>query len=186
MEEQGIRIPRGVYLMTVDWVEWVSLELGAAIEMLSTAIKNANDAVWDNPSDERRFWNIAYHTIFFCDIYLSDFDPDIDNVEEQYRVPAYLKDWENAYNFDEIHEPAIPKEVLQKFLEETRSKLRSRFADGIVEKQIGESATSWLKMSKGTVLLYNMRHVMQHVGHLNDILRKHDLPASRWLALVPV
>jgi hypothetical protein len=172
--------------MTVDWVEWVSLELGAAIEMLSTAIKNANNAVWDNPSDERRFWNIAYHTIFFCDIYLSDFDPDIDNVEEQYRLPAYLKDWENAINFDEIHEPAIPKEVLQKFLEETRSKLRFRFAEGIVEKQIGESATSWLKMSKGTVLLYNMRHVMQHVGHLNDILRKHGLTPSKWRALVPI
>ncbi len=172
--------------MTADWVEWINLELGAAFEMLSNAIKNADDGVWDNQLDERRFWNIAYHTIYFCDIYLSDFDPDIENVEEQYRVPAYLKNWEKAYDFDEIHEPAIPKEVLQKFLEETRSKLRSRFANGIVENQIGERATSWLKMSKGTVLLYNMRHIMQHIGHLNDILRKHGVATSRWLALVPI
>jgi hypothetical protein len=172
--------------MTVDWVEWVNLELGAALEMLSNAIKNANTDIWDNTNDEKRFWNIAYHAIFFCDIYLSDFDPEIENVEEQYRVPAYLEDWKNAYNYDTVHEPAMPKEVLQRFLEETRSKLRSRFAEGIVENQIGEKATSWLKMSKGTVLLYNMRHIMQHVGHLNDILRKHGRPASRWLALVPI
>ena len=141
---------------------------------------------WNNSNDERRFWNIAFHTIFFCDIYLSDFDPDVNNVEEQYHLPAYLKDWEQSVNFDEIHEPAMPKEVLQRFLDETRSKLRMRFAEGIVENQIREKATSWLKMSKGTVLLYNMRHIMQHVGHLNDILRKHGLPASRWLASVPI
>jgi hypothetical protein len=172
--------------MTADWVEWVNLELGAAFEMLSNAIKNANDDVWDNIIDERRFWNIAYHTVFFCDIYLSDFDPDIENVEEQYSVPAYLKEWENAYDFDTIHEPPIPKKVLQRFLKETRSKLSSRFAEGIIENQIGEKATSWLRMSKGAVLLYNMRHIMQHVGHLNDILREHSLPASRWLASIPV
>ena len=172
--------------MTADWVEWVNLELGAALEMFSNAIKNANDDIWDNTDDERRFWNIAYHTVFFFDLYLSDFDTAIDNVEEQYHVPAYLEDWKDAYNFDTIHEPAMPKEILQRFLEETRGILRSRFADGTVRDQIEERATSWLKMSKGTVLLYNMRHIMQHIGHLNDILRKHERPASSWLALVPV
>ncbi|MFX1483170.1 MAG: hypothetical protein ACFFCP_08275, partial [Promethearchaeota archaeon] len=119
-------------------------------------------------------------------IYLSDFDSDIDDVEEQYSVPAYLKDWENAYDFDTIHEPPIPKKVLQRFLEETRSRLRTRFTEGFVENQIGEKATSWLKMSKGAVLLYNMRHIMQHIGHLNDILRMHGLPTSGWLASVPI
>lgn len=172
--------------MTADWVEWVNLELGAAIEMLSNAMKNANDDVWDHPSDERRFWNIAYHTIYFLDVYLSDFDPDIANVEEQYRVPGYLKDWEESFDFDEIHEPAISKEVLQRFLEETRSKVRSRFVEGIVEDQVEEKATSWLEMSKGIVLLYNMRHIMQHVGHLNDILREHGLPASVWIGAAPI
>ena len=80
----------------------------------------------------------------------------------------------------------MPKEVLQRFLEDTRSRLRFRFTDGTVEDQIEEKATSWLKMTKGAVLLYNMRHIMQHIGHLNDILRKHDMPASRWIASVPV
>ena len=172
--------------MTADWVEWVNLELGAAFEMLSNAIKNANDDVWNNTDDERRFWNIAYHVVFFCDIYLSDFDPEIDNVEEQYSLPEYLKDWKDSINFDTVHEPAMPKEVLQRFLEDTRSRLRFRFTDGTVEDQIEEKATSWLKMTKGAVLLYNMRHIMQHIGHLNDILRKHDMPASRWMASVPV
>ncbi len=172
--------------MTADWLEWINLELGAAFEMLSNAIENANDDVWNNLGDKRRFWNIAYHTIYFCDIYLSDFDTDVKNVEEQYRLPAYLEKWAESYDFDEIHEPVIPKDVLQRFLEETRSKLRYRFAKGIVKNQIEEKTTSWLKMSKGTVLLYNMRHIMQHIGHLNDILRKHGLPTSGWLASVPI
>jgi hypothetical protein len=172
--------------MSTEWLEWVKLELGAAFEMLSNAINNANDKVWNSPSDQRRFWNIAYHTIFFCDIYLSDFDPDIDNVEEQYRLPAYLKDWKDSVDFGKINEPAISKEVLQQFLNETRSKLRARFAEGIVENQIGEKATSWLRMPKGAVLLYNMRHIMQHVGQLNDILVKHGQATSRWLASIPI
>ena len=46
--------------------------------------------------------------------------------------------------------------------------------------------TSWLKMTKGAMLLYNMRHVMQHVGHLNDVLREHGLVPGRWRARVPV
>ncbi|MFX1262198.1 MAG: hypothetical protein ACFFAZ_08935 [Promethearchaeota archaeon] len=172
--------------MTADWVEWVNSQLGAAIEMLANAMKYASDEVWDNPSDERRFWNIAYHTIYFLDVYLSDFDPEITNVEGQYEVPAYLEKWGEAFDFDEVHEPAISKEVLQRFFEETRSKLRSRFAEGIIENQVEEKATSWLEMSKGSVLLYNMRHIMQHVGHLNDILREHGLPTSGWLGLAPI
>jgi hypothetical protein len=175
-----------MYSMTTDWLDWVNKELGAAFEMLSDAIAAADDATWDSPRDKWRFWNIAYHTVFFLDIYLSDFDPEISNVEEQYRLPEYVRDWSESVDFGNVHEPAMPREVLMRFLEETRGKLRSRFADGTVADQVGEMVTSWLKMTKGAMLLYNMRHVMQHIGHLNDVLRGHGLVPGRWRARIPI
>lgn len=172
--------------MSSNWLEWVNLELGAAFNMLRTAVDNANEHIWNDKDDDPPFWYIAGHVIYFCHFYFSDFDPDMNNLLDEYKIPDYMKEWEEIPDFGLKFDMIPPKEILLQFLEEARIKLKTQFKEGIVENQIEEKATSWLPMLKGELLLYNMRHIMQHVGHLNDILRKHKLPTSEWIGQNPI
>ncbi|MFW9904037.1 MAG: DinB family protein [Candidatus Thorarchaeota archaeon] len=172
----------------MNWLEAVNLELGAAFAMLENAIIHADERVWNNSEDLHPFWSIAYHTIFFCHFYFSDFNPNIVNVEEEYQLPNYMSQWKKSYDFDLSVESVPSKELLLQFLKETREELRSRFSSE-VSSQIGELATAWSldeTMPKGTMLLYVMRHIMQHVGELNILLRRYGLKTSEWQTLIQV
>ncbi len=172
----------------MNWLEAVNLELGAAFTMLENAIINADENLWNNTEDYHPFWSIAYHTIFFCHFYFSDFNPNVANVEEEYQLPNYMLEWSKHYDFDLNVEVVPSKEILLQFLKETREELKSRFFTD-VKNQIDEMATSWSSgstMPKGTMLLYVMRHIMQHVGQLNMLLRKAGLQTSEWESLIQV
>ena len=55
----------------LDWKRDVWRQFGAAIDMLDNAITACPDAVWDDRSRQPEFWYLAYHTLFFLDLYLS-------------------------------------------------------------------------------------------------------------------
>lgn len=50
------------------------------------------------------------------------------------------------------------------------------------ERFIEEPGTGSMDYSTFEILLYNMRHVQQHVGQLNMLLRKHINHTSGWVA----
>src|SRR5262245_13250394 len=68
---------------TVPWKEAIQGQLGAAIDMLENAIRACPDVVWldEEVPIERRFWYLAFHTLFWLDYYLSP-------VEKDFRPPA--------------------------------------------------------------------------------------------------
>jgi len=45
---------------------------GAAIRMLENAIGDCPNSLWEYRSETRPYWYLAYHTLFFFDLYLSD------------------------------------------------------------------------------------------------------------------
>ena len=47
-------------------------QFGAAIDMLENAIHACPDALWGDRARQPQFWYVAYHTLFFLDLYLSD------------------------------------------------------------------------------------------------------------------
>ena len=47
-------------------------QFGAAIEMLGNAIRACPDEIWSDRSRRPEFWYVAFHTLFFLDLYLSD------------------------------------------------------------------------------------------------------------------
>ena len=44
----------------------------AAIDMLRNAIAQCPDELWDDRSSGAPFWHLAYHTLFYLDLYLSE------------------------------------------------------------------------------------------------------------------
>jgi hypothetical protein len=54
------------------WREITWQQFGAAIDMLDNAMVACPDELWSDGSRQPEFWYVAYHTLFFLDLYLSD------------------------------------------------------------------------------------------------------------------
>lgn len=155
-------------LKTIIWQQF-----GASIDMLENAIRACPEALWGDRSQQPEFWYVAFHTLFFIDLYLSDSDVG-------FSPPA-------PFTLDELDERGLlpervyAKEELQSYLAHGREKCRTTVAAMTEERASRRCGFYWLDLSVGEMLLYNMRHVQHHAGQLNLILRQKVDAAPRWV-----
>jgi hypothetical protein len=156
--------------------EMIWRQFGAAIDMLDKAIEACPEDVWSAPRDTARhteFWYIAFHALFFLDLYLS-------GSVEGFRPPEPfgLEEMDPA---GIIPENPYTKEDIAKYVAHCREKCRS-VIDALDSEAAGRRFRSgWLDMSFGELLLYNLRHVQHHAGQLNLLLRETGNVPPRWV-----
>jgi len=148
-------------------------QFGASIDILENAINACPDDVWGNRIGHSEFWYIAFHTLFYLDLYLSESDKGF--------VPP------SPFTLDELDERGLlpervyTKKELLKYLELGRTKCRLTIASMTEERANQRCGFDWLDISVAEVLLYNMRHVQHHAAQLNFILSKKVGSAPRWV-----
>jgi hypothetical protein len=152
-------------------------QFGAAIDMLGNAMRACPDELWYDRSRTPEFWYVAFHTLFFLDLYLSDTDVG-------FSPPP-------PFTLDEMDPggimPAQPhtKEALFPYIEHGRSKCRRTIADLTAAKASQRCGFYWLDLSVAELLLYNMRHVQHHAAQLNMLLRQATNAAPSWVRRTP-
>ena len=155
-------------MKTIIWKQF-----GASIDMLENAIRACPGSLWSDRTQRPEFWYVAFHTLFYLDLYLSESDAG-------FAPPA-------PFTLDEMDERGLlpervyTKEELQKYLEHGREKCRGTIASITEEKGNRRCGFEWLDLSVAEVLLYNMRHGQHHAGQLNLILRQKIDSAPRWV-----
>jgi hypothetical protein len=155
------------------WKATVRRQFDAALDMLNNAIHACPDAVWFAPGPHL-FWYLAYHTIFWTDLYLSGQN------ESSFRPPS-------PFSLSELDEGAFPeraysKDELSAYLQHCRKRLDIVTA-GMDETWIAEPCSvPYRDMSKGELLLYNLRHVQHHAAQLNMLLRQKIDFAPPWVS----
>jgi hypothetical protein len=155
------------------WNSIVWRQFGAAIDMLENAMRACPENVWSSDAREPQFWYVAYHTLFFLDLYLS-------GTVEGFTPPA-------PFTLSELDpsgvmpERAYTKEELGRYLVDTRNKYRSVIEALTDEEGARVSKFQWLELSFAELLLYSLRHVQHHAGQLNLILRQEAGSAPRWV-----
>jgi len=148
-------------------------QFGAAIDMLENAILACPDDVWGNQIEQNEFWYIAFHSLFYLDLYLSESD-------KGFTPPA-------PFTLEELDERGVlPDRVytrneLLKYVDHGRQKCRSIVASMTEEQANKRCGFEWLDISVSEILLYNMRHVQHHAAQLNFILGKKIGSAPRWV-----
>ena len=160
--------------MAFDWRSSLWRQFGAAIDMLDDALLACPDEVWFDRSQQPEFWYVAYHTLFWLDLYLS-------GSVEGFAPPA-------PFNLDEL-DPAglLPdqpysKDALQIYLLHCRQKCRKTI-ETLTDDQAGRLCRfSWGDASFFELLLYTMRHVQEHGGQLSLILGQKIGWEARWVA----
>jgi hypothetical protein len=149
-------------------------QFGAALDMLENAMRQCPEVLWSDRSQRPEFWYVAYHTLFWLDLYLhgsiEGFTPpapfDLDELD-----PAGL-----------IPERPYTKHDLLGYLEHGRRRLHETI-DALTEERASEGRCyGWGHASFAEVLLYNMRHVQHHAAQLNLILRQKTDSAPGWVA----
>ncbi|MFV1975296.1 MAG: DinB family protein [Candidatus Scalindua sp.] len=159
--------------MDSTWKEIIWQQFGAAIDMLENAILACPEELWSDRSEHPEYWYVAYHTLFWLDLYLSD------TAEGFVPPPPFT-----LSEFDPtglLPERVYTKTELQTYLGHCRSKCRKTIQSLTDEKAHQRFMFGSVDLNFGELMLYNMRHVQHHAAQLNLILRQKLDAAPRWV-----
>jgi hypothetical protein len=157
--------------MTVSDV--ICSQYQASLDMLQQAVAACPASLWDDPRDKNRFWQIAYHALFYTHLYvqpsLQDFTP-------------WAKHRPDLHRMGPPHgEPYTSAEILD-YLAFCRQQVDAQVPRLDLE---AVSGFDWLPMNKLEHQLYSIRHIMQHVGELSDRLGTRGQVDVDWVGMHP-
>ncbi len=171
------------------WRTMLWKQFGAAIDMLDNALVACPADLWREPiwrdpsapSERAEFWYIAYHTLFWLDLYLFGSEEGFSPPE-----PYALVEQEDANG----PLPGTPyaKEEVRSYLAYARQKCRT-----VIETMTDERARQpvnfpWVDdreiVTYAELQLYNMRHTQEHAAQLSLVLGRHGVPGDQidWVA----
>jgi hypothetical protein len=162
---------------TIVWQQF-----GAAIDMLGNAIDACPDNVWSDNMKRPEwkengvvgFWYLAYHTLFWLDLYLSG---SVEGFKPPH--PFDLKELDPAGLL--LEQPYMKQQLLS-YVKHCREKCHSVVTSMTEEQARRKCSFGWGDASFSELLLYNMRHVQHHTAQLNLILRQQTNTAPEWVA----
>lgn len=157
-------------------------QFGAAIDMLANALRACPDDLWLNPitpddpePQYSAFWYVAYHALFWLDLYLSGavagFAPPPPFTLEELDPAGLLPD--RAYT----------REELQAYLAHCRAKCQAVVQALSEERGQQPCPFPWGTLTFAELLLYNMRHVQEHASQLNLFLGQQTSAAPGWVTI---
>jgi hypothetical protein len=131
--------------------------------MLNQCIEACPPAHWDDKVANLTFGQVAYHTLFFVDLYLS---PNEDAFA--------LRDCHQRGGDERepVTSPGLSKDESLRYLGICREKAVATLSSELRQSLEGESGFSYRPISRGELHLYNLRHVQHHTGQLSAHLRK--------------
>jgi uncharacterized damage-inducible protein DinB len=131
--------------------------------MLNQCVESCPPEHWEGRIASATFRQIAYHTLFHVDLYLSPSEQAFEQ-RERYRRGNERSDtgWRAGLTRDETLSYAAI----------CRQKAVETLASETPESLERVSGFSWLPFSRGELHLYNIRHVQHHTGQLSAYLRR--------------
>lgn len=138
----------------------------AALAMLRQAIQRCPDALWDDARDRTRFWQVAYHALFYLHLYVQDTEQDF-RPWSRHRPEA-----QNIGAPSAGHAPTAPAEPydragLLEYCQVCAEEIQ-RCVPGL--DLAAGSGFYWLPFNKLELQLYNLRHLQLHTGELAERL----------------
>ena len=170
------------------WRTIVWQQFGAAIDMLDNALVACPDTLWrqrlwpapaDVPPEIAEFWYLAYHTLFWLDLYRV-------GSEEGFAPPApfTLEELDPA---GVVPERPYTREELRAYLASLRQQCRATIETLTDERARQPVTFPWMRagvvFSYLELQLYSMRHVQEHAAQLSLLLGQHGVQTDYgWVA----
>lgn len=168
--------------MDSAWKTALMRQFLASIDMLENALRTCPDDLWDvqlwndpdSPQGFSEFWYVAYHSLFWLDLYLSG------SVEGFTPPPPFTLDELDPAGL--LPERQYHKDELLSYLAHCRGKCQTvmvNLTDDLAQRRC---KFTWGELSFVELLLDNMRHVQEHAAQLNLVLGQKAGQTSRWIS----
>lgn len=143
----------------------------AALCMLNDCLRKCPEEHWDGKIANDTFRQIAYHTLFYIDYYVSS--------NEQAFI---LRDLHHRGGDERSAavSAGLNKEETLAYLAICRQKMLETLAQETPTSLEGNAGFSRLSFSRGELYVYNIRHVQHHTGQLSAYLRRIVEDGERW------
>jgi len=151
----------------------IGQQFGAAIASLEGAIEACPENVWQAGDRWTQPWYLAFHTIFWLDLYLSE-------SSAEYAPPEPFTRGELEPNI--FPERPYAKKELTTWLQSCREALAARLITVSTEAGARRPChLHWGEMAAAELLLYNLRHVQHHTAQLNLLIRQGGGQPAPWI-----
>lgn len=171
------------------WRTLLWKQFGAAIDMLDNALVACPDALWPEPvwrdpsvpMGRVEFWYVAYHALFWLDLYLL-------GSEEGFAPPATFTLVEQDDAASPLPGRPYSREDLRAYLASVRQKCRTTIETMTEERARQPVSFSWMTdgdvVSYAELQLYSMRHTQEHAAQLSLVLGQHGVQDEQidWVA----
>lgn len=143
----------------------ISSQFLASLAMLHDCIRRCPEANWADAVGRYPFWQVAYHTLCFVDLYL---EPD--ETKFQPRPDLHPAGWQEYDG--ELPSRRFEKDEMLRYVGICREKAVRVFAAETPESLAGPSGHARRTFSRAELHLYNLRHIQHHAGQLSALLRR--------------
>jgi hypothetical protein len=128
----------------------------AALCMLNDCVRKCPPEHWQGRIANQTFGQVAYHTLFFVDLYLSP-------GEDEFQPRAFHQRGGDERSSTAVC-PGLSQDETLAYLAICRQKALDTLAAETPESLQRPSGFSWLPISRGELHLCNIRHVQHHTG----------------------
>jgi DinB superfamily len=139
----------------------------AALCMLDHCIRACPPEHWEGKIANRTFRWVAYHTLFWVDMYLSPGDEDAFVLRDFHDRGGDERD-------DAADNPGLGRDDTLAYLAICRRRMLETLAAETAEVFQGPSGFPYRPGTRGELHLYNLRHIQHHTGQLSAYLRRVD------------
>ncbi|MFX1305077.1 MAG: DinB family protein [Promethearchaeota archaeon] len=150
-------------------------QYGAAIGMLENNLKSCPKELWDDRVNGPPFWYVAYHAMWYLDWYLSDSQIARESFKSKFGEDL-------SQDLNKSPEITLTRKQLLEYLSEIKEKTKNRFGDLTTDDLLKPSIFEWHGNSVLSSLLYNLRHIMLHIGTLNLRLHRKGVKLNNWIS----
>jgi len=159
----------------------IGRQMAAAIQMVRLAIAACPEDLWDDRSQGSPFWHLAYHALFYADLYLSkdqkSFQPASFRTEKAQFLPG---DYGKIAGFVGTPLVCYSRDELLAYADHCLGKCESTFATLTDAGALERCGFWWYELNVGEFLLNNLRHAQHHAGQLALILRRRADIGVEW------
>jgi hypothetical protein len=150
----------------VEFVKQILIgQFDASLCMMNLCVQACRPEHWEGKIANDTFRQVAYHSLFFTDLYLSP-------GEEGFKLRNF-----HHRGGDERGPTAslgLAKDETLSYLAICRQKMLDTIGSETPQSLEAPSGFSWLRFSRGELHVYNIRHLQHHTGQFSAYLRKVD------------
>jgi hypothetical protein len=146
--------------------------LRPTLDMLSNAVHSCPDDVWDAADETAPIWQQAYHTLFWLNAWLRDWN-------REFEPPAFHSD--AARDLVRGAVPALSRSQIEGYMGQVYSGCEA-YLDSISPDSLTEETEAFgQKWTLADRIVGQIRHVQHHVGSMHSILKRKSGKTPGWL-----